>query len=317
MLEFFMRYYRKSVFYFLTICLTFIVSGNTQSLYAQKKPLTYPQIITALNSKVPNSVFKNKNEIVAFLIKDIKNRKVIKYPSKEIEQLLRDSGATNLLIATIKKNIKQNKIRKPNKESYNYYLQGMRNLSLAQKKKQGFDTAIKSFSNAIKLNPKFAKAFLGRGTAYIGKYKIKRELKMNNLAISDFTKAVEIDSTLAQAFYLRGLTYINQNQTKEALRDFDKTIKLKPNFVEAYISRGKFHQSNREYNKAIIDYTSAIKLNSNKADYFWYRANAYERNSEFAKAERDLRQAVKLNPSDTHFKRKLNNIRNKLGKQPI
>ncbi len=71
---------------------------------AQTKPLTYPEIITALNTKVPNSAFKNKTALIDFLIIQVKTRKVEKALSSEMESVLRQSGATDELISAIKAN---------------------------------------------------------------------------------------------------------------------------------------------------------------------------------------------------------------------
>lgn len=83
----------------------FLFNSAAQDVAAQEpKPLTYPVIITALNSKVPNQTYRNRGEVINYLIQIIKQRKVKDPLTTEIEGLLRQSGATNLLIQTIKDN---------------------------------------------------------------------------------------------------------------------------------------------------------------------------------------------------------------------
>ena len=72
---------------------------------AQLKPLTYPELITALNTRLPNSVFKNKTQLLNFLISQIRQRKVDKALTTEREELLREAGATEELIGVIRQNI--------------------------------------------------------------------------------------------------------------------------------------------------------------------------------------------------------------------
>ena len=48
------------------------------------------------------------------------------------------------------------------------------------------DSAISNYSKAIKINPKFVKAYNNRGIAYTWK-------KQFDLAIADFNKAIELD----------------------------------------------------------------------------------------------------------------------------
>jgi TonB family protein len=71
---------------------------------AQTKPLTYPEIITALNTKLPNSVFKTKAQLLEFLTTQIKQRKVDKPLTGDFEGILRQAGATNELIEVIRQN---------------------------------------------------------------------------------------------------------------------------------------------------------------------------------------------------------------------
>lgn len=86
----------------LTLCLG---DWNLQIVHAQNQPLTYPEINTALNAKLPNQFFKDKTELIIWLIDQIKQRKVDKPLSKDVERTMRQAGATNQLIDTIKANI--------------------------------------------------------------------------------------------------------------------------------------------------------------------------------------------------------------------
>ena len=87
----------------LIISIAAILVCHSNSV-AQTSPLTYPEIITALNSSVPNAVFKNKAEVIEFLIDDIKKRKVNRPLTPDREDDLNISGATPLLIQTIREN---------------------------------------------------------------------------------------------------------------------------------------------------------------------------------------------------------------------
>jgi len=66
--------------------------------------------------------------------------------------------------------------------------------------KGDYDGAIADFSEAIRLDPKFAIAFSGRGLAYSAKGDHDR-------AIADFNEAIRLDPKSRIAFYNRGLAY--------------------------------------------------------------------------------------------------------------
>jgi len=96
--------------HFRWLVLSFIVvvllagAWRTEETSAQNRPLTYPEIVTALNTAVPNSAFRTKAQLIAFLIKDIERRRVDKPLTSDREDDLRQAGATENLIAAIKAN---------------------------------------------------------------------------------------------------------------------------------------------------------------------------------------------------------------------
>lgn len=71
---------------------------------AQTKPLTYPEIITALNTKLPKPFFKTKVELLTWMIGEIKKRKIDKTLTADREEDLRQAGATDELIEVIRQN---------------------------------------------------------------------------------------------------------------------------------------------------------------------------------------------------------------------
>jgi tetratricopeptide (TPR) repeat protein len=94
---------------------------------------------------------------------------------------------------------------------------------------ENFDQAIDNYSKAIKINPKFAKAYNNRGTAYILK-------KQYDLAIADFTKAIELDPKNGKAYHNRAIVYSYQGETDKARQDLQKAqhlgIAVNPDFLK-------------------------------------------------------------------------------------
>ena len=91
------------------------------------------------------------------------------------------------------------------------------------------DQAIDNYSKAIKINPKFAKAYNNRGVAYIWK-------KKYYLAIADFSKAIELDPKNGKAYNNRAIVYSYQGETGRALEDLKKAkslgIAVNPDFLQ-------------------------------------------------------------------------------------
>jgi tetratricopeptide (TPR) repeat protein len=91
--------------------------------------------------------------------------------------------------------------------------------------------AIEYLNKAIKLQPDYARAYIGRGLAYF-------DLDLYQLAIKDYSEAIRMKPDYADAYYNRGLTYLLLGQYQLAIKDYSETILLKPDFVEAYYFRG-------------------------------------------------------------------------------
>jgi len=67
--------------------------------------------------------------------------------------------------------------------------------------KDQYDKAIREYTKAIEINPKFADAYNNRGNAY-------GEKGQYDQAIRDYTKAIEVNPKYAEAYDNRGFTYV-------------------------------------------------------------------------------------------------------------
>lgn len=91
------------------------------------------------------------------------------------------------------------------------------------------DQAIDSYSKAIKIDPKMAKAYNNRGIAYIWK-------KQYDLAVADFTQAIKLDPKNGKAYNNRAIVYSYQGDNTKALQDLHKAqslgIAINPDFLK-------------------------------------------------------------------------------------
>ena len=71
---------------------------------------------------------------------------------------------------------------------------------LAYQRKDDLDRAIADYSEAIRLDPKYAEAYYGRGLTYRNKGDVER-------AIADYSEAIRLDPKLAAAYNNRGNAY--------------------------------------------------------------------------------------------------------------
>ena len=158
--------------------------------------------------------------------------------------------------------------------------------------------AISDYTQAIKINPNFARAYYNRGfvkdylkdyyaaisdytkaieinpnndDGYNNRAIAKGELKDYNGALLDYNKAIEINPNDAQSYYNRGICKINLKDYNGAISDNTQAIKINPNFALAYNNKGFSKNELEDYNGAISDYTKAIEINPNYADAYYNR----------------------------------------------
>ncbi len=149
------------------------------------------------------------------------------------------------------------------------------------------ESAIKAYSDAIELNPRYSAAYNNRGVVYvdIGEY---------NRAIKDFTTAIELNPNDFFAYNNRGNTYSNIGNINNAIKDFNKAITLKPNYANAYNNRGNAYVKKGHFEKAIKDFNTAIKLDPDFPGAYNSRGAAYHEKGNLEMAIEDFNIAIKL-----------------------
>ncbi len=97
--------------------------------------------------------------------------------------------------------------------------------------------AIEYFTEAIRLDPKYTRAYCGRGLVYFS-------LEQFDRAIADYDQAIRLEPNDAWAYCSRGNAYYNLKQFDRALADYDQAIRLEPKYAPAYINRGNTYLIN-------------------------------------------------------------------------
>jgi tetratricopeptide (TPR) repeat protein len=122
----------------------------------------------------------------------------------------------------------------------------------AYKDKGDVDHAISDYSEAIRLNPKYALAFNNRGNAYRAKGELDR-------AISDYNEALRLDPEYGLAFYNRGNTYLAKNEEDRAIVDFSEAIRLDSHNPIFLMGRATSYVRLANLDAAIADLDSLLR----------------------------------------------------------
>jgi len=135
-----------------------------------------------------------------------------------------------------------------------------RGIQLAQEKH--YDAAAEEFGKAIKDNPKDARAYANRGTAYrqaartaVAAGDSEGASTRYQAALADFAKYIELAPKDASGYTEHGQTLSELKQYDAALADFNKALEIKPDDINTIKFRGFAEIGLNQWDKAIADFS--------------------------------------------------------------
>jgi adenylate cyclase len=189
-------------------------------------------------------------------------------------------------------------------EAYDYYLRGRQ--FFYQYTRKGIEYALKMFSQAIELDPDFARAYAGIADccSFLFMY-AGSNVKHREQADAASRKAQDLDPEAAEAHASRGLALSLKSNYIEAEREFEAAIVRDPSSFEAhyFYARTCFVQGKLE--KALLLYNKSIEVNPHDYQAPLLCAQIYDDLGNPPKAEASRRcgikaaeEKLKLNPDD-------------------
>jgi CHAT domain-containing protein/Flp pilus assembly protein TadD len=185
-----------------------------------------------------------------------------------------------------------------------WYTQGWLQLNV-----EDFEAALKSFDQALELNPKYTDALTGKGVSlnnlkcysealkpsvhainldpkhahawYVKGY-AEAYLGLYKNAIESFDQAIGLNLDFYDSWHRRGLALAALKCHEDASVCFDRAIKLKPDFLEAWNSYGATMFNLERYETALTSFDHVLKLKPDFYDAYFnrgfalYRLNRYE-----------------------------------------
>lgn len=177
------------------------------------------------------------------------------------------------------------------------YAEDAQNLYIAGVKKvkdREFEKALTDFSNAIKANKGFVKAYVGRGMCYF-------MLDNHKKAIADLNEAIQLDPENTTALFWRGASYLMAGDSKSAIPDFGGVLRKQPENSYSYLLRGIANYRLDKLDEAVADSSKAISYNPKKAEPYIIRGLCYWKKELYDSAVRDLKRGVELQPSNSYY----------------
>ncbi len=134
------------------------------------------------------------------------------------------------------------------------------------------DLALADYNEAIRLDPKYAPAFIERGLVYERKNDVSR-------AIADFGESIRLDPKgilTSTAYFQRGIIYMQIGDYNRAIADFTELIR-RGNAATSLNLRGEAYMKLGQYDRAIADFDAAIRQIPNFQEAIKNRAAAIEK----------------------------------------
>jgi len=178
-------------------------------------------------------------------------------------------------------------------QGYDYYLRGRQ--FYYQYKRKGIEFALRLFSQAIELDPAFARAHAGIADCcswlfmYAGSHVAHCEQ-----ADSASLRAIDLDPASAEAHASRGVALSLKGEFDEAEAQFETAIRLDPRLFEAYYfyARTAFAQGRSE--KAVRLYEKAMEVNPQDYQASLLVAQIYSDLGQDPEAEACRRRGIRL-----------------------
>lgn len=118
---------------------------------------------------------------------------------------------------------------------------------------RNYRSAVETFSDIIREDPKDAQAHNNLGVAYF-------YLGQFEKAITSYTNAISLDPEYDDAFNNRGLAKAEIVNYNGAIEDFNEALSLSPNDASYYNNRGSSYKLIENYSMAINDFLKAHQL---------------------------------------------------------
>jgi len=126
--------------------------------------------------------------------------------------------------------------------------------------KSHLDEAIADFTRALELDPRSAKAYIGRGVARSRKGDLDG-------AIADYTQGLLLNPRDAEAYAKRGSVRWQKGDLDVAITDFDQALALDPTLSMVYWSRGRARLQKENFPGALEDFQRAVQINPQLKDF--------------------------------------------------
>jgi len=184
---------------------------------------------------------------------------------------------------------------------YELYMQGIYYLNsryVLTYREEDFKKAVEIFEEARKIDPSFAKLYIGLAWAYFHRYQITGAEEDRQQYMANAEKAYQLDPSLAESNVAQGFLFYLRGEFDKAFQKYRIALQKNPNILETCQPVAWFLYRHGLFRLAIPLYLRAIEVSPfylfAKINISWCFLNI----GEYGKAEDYLKDALNLNPKN-------------------
>src|ERR1700680_2704459 len=159
----------------------------------------------------------------------------------------------------------------------------MNNLGAAYMNQQLFEKALKTFQQAVELDPKLAIARLNEGIAFLNLQKVDQ-------AKAALEETIKQDPKKPNAWYNLGLLAKNTGDAQAAIDAFKRVSGIDPNDADTWYFLGAAYVQAKQFSQAIDAFQHALKLNPLHASAEFGLSRAYQQSGDVDHAREHLKK---------------------------
>ncbi|MBN1866007.1 tetratricopeptide repeat protein [Candidatus Sumerlaeota bacterium] len=190
-----------------------------------------------------------------------------------------------------------------NEAAWNFYRGG------AYSQRGDVENAVKYYSKAVELRPRFAMYRINLGAALAEQGRLDE-------AISQYLKSAEIDPYSSEAYNRLGLARARQGKVDEAIESFSKAVELSPDYPEACVNLGIALGQAGRADEALEAFRKGVAAAPRMPEARANLAHAYEAAGDSEHALAEWAELVRLTPDRVAPRVRMGQLLEKMGRKP-